>query len=327
MLTKARFTWGLDYFREGMEEPESDPDAMFAVMEEELKHFKSDPAHASFWGFRTIWTAPRSSPRRGIIQDMDNCITTKLAYPDLIAGYDVCGKEDLGRTLKDLLPELFWFKKQCAQEGVEVPFFFHAGETLASGPDSPDDNLYDAILLGTRRLGHAFSLYKHPLLVDLVKEKRILVESCVISNEVLRLCGPIKSHPLPSLLARGVPCALGNDVPAMLGQGTSGASHDFYQALQGWDELGLAGLGALAENSVRWSAFEDEAAAEWSAGVREASLGGGVKARRLQEWATEWEKFCLGIVAEFGEEWEGGEDEPVAAGGDNGKTSRTTAPE
>ena len=49
-------------------------------------------------------------------------------------------------------------------------------------------NLFDAVLLGTRRIGHAFSLHKHPLLVDMVKEKKILVESCPISNEVLRLC-------------------------------------------------------------------------------------------------------------------------------------------
>ncbi len=84
-----------------------------------------------------------------------------------------------------------------------MPFFFHAGECLGTG-NSTDHNLFDAILLGTRRIGHGFSLYKHPLLIDLVKEKKILVESCPISNEVLRLCGSVMSHPLPALLARGV---------------------------------------------------------------------------------------------------------------------------
>ncbi|KAK4960822.1 hypothetical protein LTR66_012858, partial [Elasticomyces elasticus] len=97
----------------------------------------------------------------------------KFAYPDLIAGFDLVGQEDLGRPLADLTPELFWFKKQCAQEGIDIPFFFHAGETLGDG-DEADENLFDAVLLGTRRLGHAFSLYKHPLLCDMVKEKRIL---------------------------------------------------------------------------------------------------------------------------------------------------------
>lgn len=284
---------------------------MYSVIDEELRRFKSDPANASFWGLRFIWTSPRALPTRDLIQDMDSCITTKLAFPHLIAGYDVCGREDRGRPLRDLLPELFWFRKQCAQEGVEIPFFFHAGETTESGPGTADANLYDALLLGTRRLGHAFSLYRHPLLVDMAKEKRVLVECCPVSNEVLRLSGPIAAHPVPALLARGVPVALGNDCPGMLGQGGASTSHDFWQALQGWGDLGLEGLGALAENSVRWAAFEDETAAQWSARVREASLGDGVKARRLKEWATEWEKFCLWVVMEFGEKYG---DEPDSAG-------------
>lgn len=88
----------------------------------------------------------------------------------------------------------------------------------------------------------------------------------------------------------------------MLGQDTAGSTHDFWQALQGWESLGLAGLGSLAENSVRWAAFEDQGADEWARDVREASLGGGVKAARLREWRVEWERFCLWVVTEFGED-------------------------
>lgn len=173
-------------------------------------------------------------------------INAKKLLPDLISGYDLVGPEDLGRTLHSLTPELIWFQEECTRQKVNIPFFFHAGECLGHG-DSTDQNLYDAILLGTRRLGHAFSLYKHPLLIDMVKEKQILVESCPISNEVLRYTSSIKSHPLPALLARGVRASLSNDDPAMMGHDTSGMSHDFWQALQGWDNLGLAGL-----VSARW---------------------------------------------------------------------------
>lgn len=275
---------------------------MFEVLEDEIARFKKSPEGKGFWGLTTIWTSLRSGDTRYVVENMDQCIATKMAFPDLIAGYDVVGAEDLGRPLADLLPELFWFRKQCAQEGVNLPFFFHAGETLSDG-DSTDSNLFDAILLGTRRIGHAFSLYKHPLLIDMVKEKRILVESCPISNEVLRLCGSILAHPLPALLARGVACSLCNDDPAMLGQDTAGTSHDFWQALQGWENLGLAGLGSLAENSVRWAAFDDQNQADWIKDIKEASLGGGTKAKRLQEWQVEWEKFCLWIVTEFGDEY------------------------
>ncbi|KAJ8605694.1 hypothetical protein MRB53_041411 [Persea americana] len=105
---------------------------------------------------------------------MKQCIEIKKAYPELIAGFDLVGHEDPGRPLADMIPILFWFRKQCAQAGVNIPFFFHAGETLGTGSEA-DLNLFDAILLGTRRLGHAFSLYKHPLLMNMVRDRRLLV--------------------------------------------------------------------------------------------------------------------------------------------------------
>ncbi|CAJ2502847.1 Uu.00g102410.m01.CDS01 [Anthostomella pinea] len=296
---ELRFSWALDYYKQGSETPEQDFSAMMDVIDEEVAKFKATEEGQGFWGLRTIWATLRFFPTRDIIQDMDYCITTKITHPHLVAGYDLVGQEDAGKPLRALLPELFWFRKQCAEEGVDIPFFFHAGECLGSGSET-DHNLFDAILLGTRRIGHGFSLYKHPLLIDLVKEKKILVESCPISNEVLRLCGSVMSHPLPALLARGVHCSLCNDDPAMLGQDTAGSTHDFWQALQGWENLGLAGLGSLAHDSVRWAAFEDQTAEAWSRDVKEASVGGGVKAQRIKEWAVEWERFCLWIVDEFG---------------------------
>jgi adenosine deaminase CECR1 len=134
----------------------------------------------------------------------------------------------------------------------------------------------------------------------MIKEKKILVESCPVSNEILRLTGSIMSHPLPALLARGVPVALCNDDPSILGQGTNGMTHDFWQALQGWENLGLEGLGALAENSVRWAAFEDESTQNWVKGIKDASFGNGVRALRVKEWRIEWETFCEWVVTEFG---------------------------
>ncbi|KAL7937036.1 Metallo-dependent hydrolase [Trichoderma chlorosporum] len=300
---ELRFTWPLDYCRDRREEPETDYSHMCKVIEEEVAKFKASEEGKGFWGLTLIWTTLRSFETRRIVENMDHCITTKMEFPHLIAGYDVVGPEDLGKPLVDLLPELFWFRKQCGQEGVNLPFYFHAGETLGDG-SSTDNNLFDAILLGTRRIGHGFSLYKHPLLIDMVKDKRILIESCPISNEVLRLCGSVTAHPLPALLARGVPCSLCNDDPAMLGQNTAGMSHDFWQTLQGWDNLGLAGLGSLAENSVRWSTFEDQSQEQWFKGIQEASLGSGVKADRLKQWRVDWEAFCLWIVTEFGDEFD-----------------------
>jgi len=300
---EIRRTFTSLFYLKGQEKPVDGNYDEFKIFGEEIENFKASEEGKGFIGARIIWTSIRAFDSRCIIEDMDRCITNKLAFPHLIAGYDLVGQEDTGRPLKDLLPELFWFRKQCAQEGIDIPFFFHAGETLGDGSDT-DQNLFDAILLGTRRIGHGFSLYKHPLLINMVKEKRILVESCPISNEVLRLCGSIMSHPLPALLARGVTCSLCNDDPGILGQDTAGMTHDFWQALQGWDNLGLAGLGSLAENSIRWSAFEDQKNPKWLSDIREASLANGARAKHLKEWAVDWERFCLWIVTEYGDDGE-----------------------
>ena len=230
---------------------------------------------------------------------MNRCIEVKLAYPHLIAGYDLVGHEDPGPPLTDLVPYLFHFRKLCAQAGVNIPFFLHAGETATTGTPA-DQNLFDAILLGSRRLGHGFSLYKHPLLMNMARDRRICVECCPVSNEVLRLTSSITTHPLPAMLAQGVPVALCNDDPAMLGQGKSGMSHDFWQALQGIENLGLEGLAALAENSIRWATFEDHDTRQWTEEVKDGAYGKGIRAQRIKEWKKEWEAFVQWVVMEFG---------------------------
>ncbi|CAD6573654.1 MAG: hypothetical protein ASARMPRED_006232 [Alectoria sarmentosa] len=302
-----RSTFAADFRLEGCEELSKDSDDLVRIFSEELKKFKATQEGRNFWGYRFIWTSLRSWGKRKIVDHMKQCIIMKKAYPELIAGYDVVGQEDMGRSLADLTPELVWFKKRCFENGVDIPYFFHAGECLGDG-DETDQNLFDAILLGTRRIGHGFSLYKHPLLMEMVKTKKILIESCPISNEVLRLTSSIKSHPLPALLARGVSCALSNDDPAVLGQRGNGVTDDFWQALQGWENLGLAGLGSLAENSVRWAAYEDQTTKEWTEDIKKGVYGEGIRASRLREWHLEFNKFCEWILLEFALEYGGDED-------------------
>nr|KAG5693873.1 hypothetical protein BaRGS_009929 [Batillaria attramentaria] len=46
------------------------------------------------------------------------------------------------------------------------------------------NNLVDALLLNTRRIGHGFALHKHPYLLEEVKNRTICVEVNPISNQV-----------------------------------------------------------------------------------------------------------------------------------------------
>ncbi|OAL74556.1 hypothetical protein A7D00_0149 [Trichophyton violaceum] len=299
---EVRDVFGSPFAREGQDVPDTGFNYRVAVMGEEIEAFKKTEEGKNFWGGRLIWTVLRVLDADSIVTSMKDCLEAKKAYPHLVAGFDLVGQEDLGQTLAALMPQILWFRQQCISQNLNIPFFFHAGECLGDG-DSTDRNLYDAILLNTRRIGHAFSLFKHPHLIDIVKERRIMVESCPISNEVLRLTATALAHPLPALLARGVSASLSNDDPALLGQGTSGMSHDFWQAVQAWENLGLAGLGSLAENSVRYAAFEDEDDEQWVGGIDKGYEGGGVKAERMKLWRQEWEAFCQWIIDEYGAEF------------------------
>lgn len=100
---------------------------------------------------------------------------------------------------------------------------FHAGETLldtGGSTDPKNSNLFDAVALGSKRIGHGFSLMKHPKLVEKFTKKEgkgICIELCPISNELLHLCRNIKEHPYPELLAAGIPCCVNSDNPSLFG--------------------------------------------------------------------------------------------------------------
>ncbi|KAF7872127.1 hypothetical protein EAF04_003052 [Stromatinia cepivora] len=183
-----------------------------------------------WWGLRVIWTGLRQWEDEVTKDDMENCMRVKKRYPDLISGYDPVGQEGLGRTLEDLTPVVLWFKEQCEQRNLNIPFFLHAGGCLGTG-NVIDHKLYDAILLGARRIGHGYSLLKHPLLEELCKEHQIMVESCPISNESLRLAHSTSAHTLPILLAKGVGASLNCDNPYLLGQDITGVSMEFFTCI------------------------------------------------------------------------------------------------
>lgn len=100
---------------------------------------------------------------------LEDCIALKKEFPHLIAGksvqlgdhhllnitqgFDLVGDENELPPIIDYMEPLLQFRKRQAEEGVDIPFILHAGETLGDG-SSADNNLYDAILLGTKRIGH-----------------------------------------------------------------------------------------------------------------------------------------------------------------------------
>jgi adenosine deaminase CECR1 len=124
------------------------------------------------------------------------------------------GEEAKGKPLRDHVPQLLQFQRNCngedGGEKVEIPFLFHCGETLEMGTDT-DDNLLDALLLKSKRIGHGFSLARHPYIMERMKQQGICLELCPISNEILGLTPRVGGHVMYNLLANNVHCTVNSD--------------------------------------------------------------------------------------------------------------------
>ncbi|PRP85858.1 hypothetical protein PROFUN_06132 [Planoprotostelium fungivorum] len=212
------------------------------------------PRTKIFWGYKIIFCTIRSIDRDMMRSSMDECIRLKLKYPNLICGFDMVGQEDKGHPLSYFEEELWQFKRKQIESKVEIPFVFHAGETLDDG-GPVDHNLYDAIAWGTKRIGHGFSLYRHPHLMRTCHQRNIAVECCPISNELLRLTSSILTHPLSSLLANDVPLCLNSDDPSIFTN--VGLSFDYFQLLIASESTSLIGAGELGRRSIEYSLMDD----------------------------------------------------------------------
>lgn len=205
--------------------------------------------HPDFIGVKLILTSYRKKDINLIEHGMEVASRLKNEMPTIYAGYDLVGQEDLGNPLSYYLPVL--------QENKEkTNFYLHGGETNFYGTSS-DENLYDAIFVGTKRIGHGYALPKHPHLMYIVMQKDIAIEVNVVSNVVLSLVRNVRNHPLATFLAYGLPVVLSSDDPGVWE--ADPLSHDFYIAFVGVasKRADLKLLKQLALNSLKYSALND----------------------------------------------------------------------
>jgi adenosine deaminase len=129
--------------------------------------------------------------------------------------------------------------ERARSEGLHV--VAHAGE------EGPPGYVWEALdLLGAERIDHGVRSLEDPDLVDRLVRDRVPLTVCPLSNLALRVVDRLEDHPLPALLAAGIPVSINSDDPAYFG-GYLGANY-----LAARDALGLdwPQLAAVARSSL-----------------------------------------------------------------------------
>ncbi|KAF8333951.1 Metallo-dependent hydrolase [Cantharellus anzutake] len=247
--------------------------AIREILDEFREELKPLGRQEEFVGVKLIYTTFRLASPEEIQFYLDDCFELKKEFQDEIAGFDLVGQEDLGEPLIKFVEVFLKFQKRVQEAQLYLPFIFHAGETLSDGGET-DLNLIDALLLGTKRIGHGFSIAKHPHLLQMCREKNIMLEVCPIS---CRLTSSMPMHPLPAVLNSGVPVALNCDDPGIFD--SMGNTYDIFQVLIASDVSGLTTIGTIAYDSLQFSELQSEK-----------------KVQALEFWKKRWAAFIDAIV-------------------------------
>ncbi|CAI2365172.1 unnamed protein product [Moneuplotes crassus] len=192
---------------------------------------------------------------------------------EFVTGFDLVNEEDFVLPITTFIEDII-----KAKEGYpDFKFYIHSGESNLRS----NENLYDAILLGTKRIGHGFNLALRPHLIDLVVERDIGYEICPISNYIMAYTLDMRWHPAKCFIAEGVPVTVNSDCPTFWNY--EGVALDFTYAFLAW-ELDLKDIKQFAINAVTHSSIKDE-----------------LKPAMLEKFHRDWNKFIASVVESHGD--------------------------
>ncbi len=119
-----------------------------------------------------------------------------------VVGFGIGGDE------RQAAPEMFRDVYAYAAAN-ELRLTAHAGET--AGPGS----VWGALNLPAERIGHGFTAWQDPELVEALSTRQIPVEICITSNLRTGICATVAEHPVRNYFDQGVMVTLNTDDPAM----------------------------------------------------------------------------------------------------------------
>ncbi|HUX43613.1 MAG TPA: adenosine deaminase [Terracidiphilus sp.] len=137
----------------------------------------------------------------------------------------------------------------------------HAGET--TGPEA----IWDALNIGSERLGHVLSAIDDPDLLEVLKTRSAGLELNPTSNVRTGVCPSFAEHPLRTYFDQGLLVTLNSDDPAFFGSDLLN-EYRLAHTVQGFSRTDL---GLLAANSIRASFLPPEEKASWLVRISSAA--------------------------------------------------------
>jgi adenosine deaminase CECR1 len=147
-----------------------------------------------FIDFIYIIYGSRKNNREVIKSNLESTLKVQSQYPNLVRGFDIVGEEDLGHTLLFHRETMLNGYNYSLNSNGTFSFNFHTAETnwpsdmepVQVGDDvSTLDNVFDSILLKTKRVGHGLGFIKYPHLYPYLRNRKIAIEICPTSNQIL----------------------------------------------------------------------------------------------------------------------------------------------
>ncbi|MGP8251328.1 MAG: adenosine deaminase [Terracidiphilus sp.] len=133
----------------------------------------------------------------------------------------------------------------------------HAGET--TGPEA----IWEALSIGSERIGHALSAIRDQALMDELKARQIGMELNPTSNVKTGVCASFAGHPLRHYFDQGLLVSLNSDDPAFFGSNVAN-EYKLAAEIQGFSRAELL---TLATNSIRSSFLPEMEKSAWIAQI------------------------------------------------------------
>jgi aminodeoxyfutalosine deaminase len=226
------------------EEDAADPqlfEKIFAGLERARERGERDFGVTLYW----IFDAVRHFSVPEALRVFRLAARMKEQYPSII-GIGLGGDERVAAS--EPFREMY---AEAAAAGLRLTN--HAGET--TGPET----IWEALSIGSERLGHALSAIRDPELVAELKKRQIPLELNPSSNVRTGVCASFAEHPLREYLDKGLMVTLNSDDPAFFGS----TVENEYRLAHEVHGLGREELKLLAGNSFRASFLPIQVKEQW----------------------------------------------------------------